>query len=350
MTEAAFASTRPQLMLDGEPRPDLEQALGAMVVNLPLAGSAHAELQLSNWGVPEGGRAPDFVLDDIALGDHVSIAIGAGGDAVTLIEAEITAIEERYGDGAPTRVLLLQDALHRLARARHSRSFEDLSLNQVINTIAGDAGLQADVNVSALTGTWHQLNESSLAFMLRLLGRFDIAARLQDGALRARPEEADASPIRLDIQDSVLSARLIADLNHQATETRVSGFDAAHDEDTDHRVSRLDVPPHGDTAAGLLAQLGWPGPDIVPQPFARSAAEAEAWARAHFSRQAGRFVQGELRCQGEPGLRSGREVELEGVSPRLRGLYRIVHCVHRFDNTAGFETHLRVNRADWGGR
>ena len=100
-------------------------------------------------------------------------------------------------------------------------------------------------------------------------------------------------------------------------------------------------------AAATLAQLGWPGEEVVPHPFARSQAEADAYAGAHFRRMAKRFVQGDIVCQGEPSLKSGRDIELSGVSPRLRGTYQIVHCSHRFDSQNGYETHLKVNKADW---
>ena len=86
---------------------------------------------------------------------------------------------------------------------------------------------------------------------------------------------------------------------------------------------------------------------MVPQPFARSQGEADAFAEGHFHRLAKRFIYGDLICLGEPALASGREIRLSGVSGRLRGRYQIVHCAHRFDSTSGYETHLKVNRPDW---
>jgi hypothetical protein len=74
---------------------------------------------------------------------------------------------------------------------------------------------------------------------------------------------------------------------------------------------------------------------------------ADGFAKGHFNRLAKRFISGDIRCQGEPSLRSGREIELSGVSERMAGSYRVVHCVHRFDNASGYETHLKVNRAGW---
>lgn len=342
----AFASTRPGLRVDGEDRADLRDALTAMLVNLPLNGMGHAELELSRVGREDGGADAGYLFQDLEPGARVEILVGESSPQ-TLFDGEVTGIEERYGDGAPRLLLLLQDRLHRLARQRHSRAFEDQTPDQIVQAIAEQAGLDSDASVSSVSGTYHQLNESDLAFLFRLLGRFDIALRLEQGRLRARAEAADPQPVNLDAQDSALRVRLLADLNHQPTRTRVLGYNANTDEAVDGDADALASPPRGSTAADLLQELGWPGEETVPQPFARSSGEADDFARSHFQRQARRFVSGDIRCLGEPGLRSGRQVELSGVSPRLRGTYQVVHCVHRFDGSNGYETHLKVNRPDW---
>ncbi|MCD9460627.1 hypothetical protein LU351_16600 [Marinibactrum halimedae] len=318
-----------------------------MVVNLPLSGCAHAELTLSNWGRPEGEDDPDFTLADLSLGTEVEILMGEEDDT-SLFIGDITAIEEQYGEGAPTLALLLQDGLHKLARTRGSRAFEDMSPNDVISAVASDAGLTPDVNVSTLTSHWHQLNESHLAFLLRLLARFDIALRLENGQLRAKPEQEDPEPVQVDADDNALKIKLLVDVNHQPTLTTVSGFNVADNEETNYEAEQIEPAPAATSAAHQLHELQWGSDESVPHPFARSNAEAEAYAKAHFHRQAKRFVQGSVVCQGEALLHSGREVEITGVSRRLAGRYQVVHCTHRFDNDTGFETHLKVNRADWG--
>lgn len=345
MTEA-YVSARPRFKVAGRDRPEMEEAVSSVVVNLPLSGMAHAELVLTNWGLSEGQTEPDFQFQDIALGAAVEVSMGQD-DPVTVFSGEVTGVEERYGEGAPRLVLLLQDPLHRLARRRTSRVFEERSADQVVQAIASDANLPTDVNVSTVTGTYHQVNESDYAFLQRLLARFDVPFRLQSGRLRARPEEEDARPLALNAQDDVLRLRLLADLNHQQTSACVMGFNAGADQAVHGTASALQPAPGGSTASDTLTQLGWAGDDVIPQPFPQSQGEAEAFARAHFSGRARRFLSGDLRLPGEAGLQSGREIELEGVSPRLRGRYRVVNCMHRFDLRNGYETHLRVARPDW---
>lgn len=344
----AVISTRPRLTVDGENRRDLAEAVTAVVVNRPLSGCGHAELVVGNFGRGEDGGRPGFLFQDVDLGRRIDIRFGSA-DSTPVFSGEVTGLEERYGDGAPRLHLLLQDPLHRLARTRRSRVFEDLSATDVVRQVASDAGLESDVNVPGGTATWHQLNESDLAFLLRLAGRFNIAVRLDGEQLRARPESPDAEPVRLDAQDSVLQVRLVMDLNHQPRRSRVLGLNVARDNTLSADVDRFGPGAEGETAASVLGETGWDGEEIVPRPVPRTQVEADALAQAHFDRSARQFVSGELRCIGEPALTSGREVELGGVSRRLAGTYRVVHCVHRFDGVSGFESHLRVQRADRGG-
>jgi phage protein D len=341
-----LVSVRPRLRIDGADWASLGVAASALSVHLPANGMASAELRVINWHPAEGGGQPDFAFQDLRLGSRLEILLGESADNA-VFSGDITAFEERYGDGAPQLVILAEDALHKLARARASRVFENKGLADVVREIAGDAGLQADANIDAGTADWLQHNESHLAFLLRVLGPHDIPLRIQDGRLRARPEEADANPLRLDAGSNAQRVRIIADLNRQAREVLAEGYNLGADSGANGSTSSLSPSPAGRSAAATLADLGWEGRSPRPHPFARSQAEAESLAAGAFRRDARRFLHGEIVCTGTPELSCGREVELAGVSPRLAGRYRIADCWHHFDNAQGLTTRLRVERPDW---
>lgn len=345
-SDAAVISARPRVRIAGRDRPGLDDALLGVQVGLPLAGMARAELRVVNWG-RGGGDRPDFRFNDIGLGQPIEIRLGEQAE-VADFSGEITAIEERYGGGAPQIVLLAEDPLHRLARRRRSRALEDQDLASVIGEIAADASLETDLALPDHTGTWHQLNESDLAFLLRLTAPLDLAPRLQDGRLRVRDEEPDRSPVLLDPSNNLERARLIADLNRQPKVMRSRGWNLGADDAIDAEADGLSPPPDGRTAADLLDELGWDGEADLPHPAPLSRAEAEALAAGGFRRRARTFVHGELHCRGLAGLRSGREVALIGVSPRLTGRWLVMDCSHRFDSAAGFITRLKVARGHWG--
>ena len=347
-TDNAFVSVRPQINIAGTENSDLAQALTAMEINLPLTGVAHAEITVSNWIATAESADFDYGFESIGLGESIEVLIADGnGGMQRLFKGEVTALEERYGEGAPQLSILAQDKLHRLTRTRNNRVFEEQSLDDVISTLASGAGLTADANLSSVVATYHQLNESDMAFLIRVTGNLDVAARLENDYLRVKPEETDANPIALNAQDSALKICLIADLNHQPISVMVKGYNLDNDEEVTEQCDALGLIARDKSAAATLKDLGWDGEEIVPQPYPRSQGEAEAFAKGHFNRAAKRFIRGDIQAIGEPRLSSGREIELSGVSPRFSGRYHIVNCVHHFTNTSGFETHLKINKADW---
>lgn len=345
-TERPTISARPRVRIAGESRPAMGEALLAAQIRLPLAGMANAELRLLNWGTDmEGGRA-DFQFGDIRLGTTIEIRMGEQSDTPDF-SGEVTAIEERYGEGAPQIVLLAEDLLHRMARRRSSRVFEDQRIEDVTRSIAGEASLDCDLSLPDHSGTWHQLNESDLALLLRLTAPLDIYPRIQNGRLRVRDEEPDRYPQALDPGDNLTHARLIADLNRQPATVTVRGHNLAVDADIEAASDTISPAPQGTTAADLLGELGWDGDLVRPHPAPSTQAEADAQAERRLRRRARRFVHGELVFPGIPGLHSGREVELTGVSARFTGRYLVVDCGHRFDSGEGYRTRLKVSRADW---
>jgi phage protein D len=345
MDDQPLINARPDVFVDGESRPDLAAQMDSLMIQLPWHGCASAELSATNWGLTDDGSLPAYLFGEIGMGARVRIA--HGNPSVTLFEGEVTGIEEEYGESAPGLTLLLQDRLHHLGRRRQSQCYEDRNPDDLLRTLGSDAGLEANVAVSGLTTSWHQLNESDLAFALRLCQRFDIGLRMDQGALRAMPEEPDPEPVILGPGNGALSIRILADLNHQYQSSEVTGFNPNTAESVDASENQPGRSVAGRTARDTLSELGWESSDTLPHPLARSQSEANAYASAGFQRQARKFLRGDLTCMGESGLKPGREIRLEEVSPRLRGVWQVGLCRHVFNNRNGFRTHAKIHRAHW---
>jgi phage protein D len=343
-TDLPLLNTRPRLRVDGQDRANLGEAVLALSLHLPRSGMAAAELRLLNWSGASG--TPDFLFQDLRHGQRLDILLGEDATDPAFSGA-ITAIEERYGHGAPQIVLLAEDALHLLARRRDNRAFEDMGLGDVVQQVARGAGLAADVAVPGGSATWLQNNESDLAFLQRQLGPLDIAVRLQGGQLRVRDEETDPHPVALHGGSNATQIRLVADLARQPVRVSSLGLDLDAAADTSGDSSALSPAPAGPSAAALLDRLSWPGGSTPPHPFSQQQGQADALAERRFRAAAQRFVHGDIVCIGTPELRSGRQVELSEVSARLAGRYRVDDCLHLFDSAQGLRTRLRVSRPDW---
>ena len=341
----SFVNTRPRIKVGGQEKAAMAEAILTLDVVMPGEGMDTAELRLVNWGSSSGSES-SYLFEDVNLGDDLEIEMG-GETKQRVFKGQITGFEENYGEGAPHLVLLAEDALHKLARYRRSRVFESVSVDSLISSLAGDAGLATDVNASSLVRTFHQLNESDLALIRRVLAPFNIVPRLVDGnTLRAKPPEPVSSPPEINPAEGGVRIRIMADLNRRASEVKVAGYDPHNGQAVSGQAQDLRPSASGTTAGGLLGQTGWEGTMYLPIPFASVQSEADAYAQAGFNRRNSGFVHGDITCEGDPSLAAGGQISLAGVADRLRGTYGITHCVHHYDLSRGYETFLRVARPD----
>lgn len=338
----SLVAAKPSIKVNGQEKADMQSALLYMRVNLPFSGMSHAELRLVNWGTTDESAESTYAFQQLHHGDAVEILVNNN----TIFSGEITAIEELYGQGAPRMVLLMEDKLHRLAKQRNSRMFESISVNDLVQTVLSDAGLNGDIQVSSDTGVWHQLNETNLGFLQRILWPYEIALRHQNNTVRVKAEEDDNQPIAVHTQSGVTSLRVIADLNRQYIAANIKGFNLDAGEET-NAFSDESPAGEGQDSKSLLNQLGWGSEDCLTFPFSRNQSEANAWAAAAFRKKSGEFLQGDLLVSGDSTLCTGKQINLSGASSRLNGKYRIVQAQHLFDMSNGYQTRLKITRGRW---
>ena len=343
---STFQNVRPVVHVNGELKPLFESTVQEVTLKMPALGMASAEIRVGNWG-NVADRGLGYLFEDLGLGDTLELTFGAAEEA--LFSGQVSGLEERYGEGAPQLVVLAEDGLRRLAQRRMSRTFEEQSVDDVVSTLASDNDLQADVEASSEACSLHQLNETDLAFLRRLLARYGIQPRVESGRLVAKPGQAAPEPVPLDANDTIKQARIVADLSRQTGKAIVRGHNPASGEDVEAEAERPSSEPEGTAAADLIGQVGWAEEETFDRPFPLSQDSADAFAKSAFDRRAERFLYGDLLCEGNPAIRVGGEVELSGVSDRLAGKYRVTECVHRFSCEDGYETLAKVEKADWQG-
>jgi phage protein D len=139
-----------------------------------------------------------------------------------------------------------------------------------------------------------------------------------------------------------------ADLAHQRTAVKVSGYDA--------NGRRSITEEAGSSALAAEAAGGQTGPSVLQRAFgARTSfrvldvplvsTEARDWAKAEMLRRGRGFVTVEGVTRGSPTLLVGGTVKLERVGPPFDGDdYRVIEMRHTYDLTQGYRTHFRAER------
>ncbi|MFL5496211.1 MAG: phage late control D family protein [Gemmatimonadales bacterium] len=345
-TAATVGSLRPTIVIEGQQHPKTRELLVGLEMLEHEGGMSQAELRFTNVA-SRGHGAAAFAFEDgaiLKLGAALTLYAGDADGPFEIFRGTVTGLEAHYSlKGSPELVVLAEDALQRARLARRTKIYESISIAELAEALARLCGLKPVVTgFSEKIGPEVQLNESDLAFLRRLVRRYD-------GDLQAVGEELHVSPrgevhrqtVALRMFEGLHSVRALADLSHQVTSVSLAGWDAA-------KGSRISV-----TSSGAVAGpgQGLTGPGALGQtPFgsrahhlghleARDETEARAAADAAFDARARRFVTLEATAVGDPVIRVGTHVAIAGLGPRFDNTYYVVEARHRFGRRAsGYRT------------
>ncbi|MCG8459190.1 MAG: hypothetical protein MI919_23180 [Holophagales bacterium] len=347
---SALYPARPSFALDGTDDPDLAQGLLSLSVEETTDGLFRCEACFGNWGSTSGD--PGFLYFDrrvLDFGKSLSVEMGADATAGKVFEGRIMALEGRFPDDRPPELMVLaEDRFQDLRMTRRSRTFEDMSDSEVIEEIAGEHGLEPEVDVDGPTyAVLTQVNQSDLAFLRERARAVDAELWLEGSTLHAQARSRrERGEVTLTYGQGLRQLSVCADLAHQRTRLRVGGWDVAAKEalspeaDGSLLVGELEGPSGADVLGQALGERGEQVVHLVPL----GSEEAEALAAACYRRLSRRFLVGHGLADGDSRLRVGAKVRLQGLGPLFDGPYYVCEVRHTFDAKAGLRTHFQVER------
>ena len=354
LSELALYVARPTLRLDGAENDRASGLLIAMDMVERVEGLSTLELRFTNVAA-DGVGGSDFAFEDEAalkLGTRIGVYAGDEFGPTEIFSGRVTALEAEFSEeGAPTLVALADDQLQGARMKRRTRTYDDQSIADIARSMAQDLGLTPTITgFSEPVGVQVQLNESDLAFLRRLLARYDGDLQVVGDELHVSPRaEVQRGTVELALRSQLRRARVLADLAHQVNEVTVTGWDSAQGQRISGRSTGRDTGPgRGRSGADLLSETLGRRSHQLAHLLAADAGEADAMAAAAFDERRRRFVTVNGTSEGNPAIRVGTHVTLSGLGPRFSNTYYVVGCRHRFDLQRGYETDFTAECAFLG--
>jgi uncharacterized protein involved in type VI secretion and phage assembly len=327
-----------------------EKRLDGVVITAdgrPLPADLYGNLQLVR--VEESVQLPDyfsihfddphfelFDKDQFTLGTRVEIAFRAEGDPVVVTSGEITAVSMEPGRGGRHELVLTGlDLTHRMARAPKSRSFQSVTDGDVASRIAGEYGLEPDVDS---TGEVHeyllQVAETDYAFLRRRAARigFDFWIAEKTFHFKKGPRATGSPPpLRWGANLKGFSVRFAS--GERCDEVQVRGWDPLAKRAIVGRATEgelgTDAPAGDELNAAAQRAFGRTQRMAGYFPVADQA-QADALAQAFLLRASGTEVVLRGEAAGDPLLAAGAMAKVENVGTRLAGNYRITSVEHLY--------------------
>jgi phage protein D len=348
-------NARPTLRVNGQQDDRIDAQVVEMLLREQVGGLSSLEVKLidsvSGMGVEQYGFSDERALK---LGAEIRLYTGTVTGPQEIFRGRVSALEVDFSPQTPPMfVVLAEDALQKARRTRRSATYIDMSPADVVRHVAQNLGLIVNVRdgLDTPTGHWVQMNESDLAFLRRLLDRFDADLQMVGDTLQVGPRAREGRG-RLDLVhgDNLIRLRATADLADVAPSVRVAGWDAQQGRASDSTVTDGTLGPgSGRAGKDLVTQAIDAGPvELVGTQGHMTGQEAEAMARAQFGQRSRHFVRAVGTAQGDPRLRVGTWVNLLGINPLLSTTCTVIEAVHRFDQTSGYTTDFVAEGAYMG--
>lgn len=358
MTSPYLASTSPVFAVGGQVKGELARDLVRLEIEETTSGLKQLDARFfAGGGDADPGTGRLQYVDGAVLdfGATLRVSIGPPDTERVVFEGRISTLEASFGDGqAPQVRVLAEDVLMDLRMTRRSKTYEQMSDADIARAIAQEHSLRDDVAADGPTyDLVQQLNQSDLAFLrdrARLLGA---ELWIDDGTLHmATRANRTTTSVTLVQGNQLIEASVRADLAHQRTEVRVTGYDAGRREPIDETA--------GSEVVDAEITGGRSGPAVLRDAFgertshiARHAplngGEASAWARAEMLRRSRGFVSVRATTSGTPDLVVGSRVRLERISAPFEGDgYYVTAVRHTFDLASAHKTHFLAERPTIG--
>jgi phage protein D len=357
VTELLYASHAPAFEVDGELQRSLARDLLRLEVEETTEGLKTLRARLVNVGPRAGEDEGLLYLDGDVLdfGKELVVSLGPEGEERIVFKGRISALEAVFVESSePELWVYAEDALMKLRMTRRSKTYERMSDAEIAAAIAAEHGLTPETQADGPTyDVVQQADQSDLAF-LRERARLIAAELWADGdtlCFKTR-QHRTGTELTLVRGNELIEARVRADLAHQRTKVRVSGYDAAERAVIDEEAGEeavLGETSGGRTGVAILRQALGERATRLSRLAPLTGPEAQAWAKAELLRRARAFATIVGATSGTPDLVVGSRLTLERVGPPFEGSgWYATRVRHVYDLENGHRTHFEAERPTVG--
>jgi phage protein D len=287
-------------------------------------------------------------------GNGLVVKLGYGNELEPMFDGEITTISPNFPEaGTPTVRIEGYTRMHRLRGSPKTRTFLGMTDREIAQKVASELQLQLDADDPGVTHPYViQFNQTDFAFLLERAQRVRYALQIEGRKLCFKKGGEAAQQTLTLVYGAALASSLesgelhpLRSFNPTMNTLRpvdhviVRGHDAKTREPIEARAGARDADASlGGTRKGPAVTAGAFGAReqiVVDRPVA-SQSEADALARAIYTKRALEFVTGSGTALGLPELKAGRVVRLLGLG-RFSGRYYVTQSTHTI-GASGYTT------------
>jgi phage protein D len=331
-----------EVKLDGSP---LEPAVAAQIlearVDQHLRLPDRCSLRITDPGLELIDRA------SFPLGGALVVSFTGPDDnsAETLFDGQVASLEPDFAQNEAVLVVRAYDRSHRLNRTRRTAAYQQMSYADIARQIAASGGLSGGTidGTGAATPFVQQSNETDWEFLWRLADEVGFEVKVEGRRLHFRRAGGPSGgrPLDLTWGEALLAFRPRVTAVHQVDEVTVRGWDPATKQPIEATARPEPSASIGVERSQAASAFGG-GEFVVADRPIHTAAQATALARSVAGQLGETFVEAEGTATGDPSLRAGTKIQVDGVGARFGGTYTISVATHVLRTGSGYVTRFAV--------
>ncbi|MGH2969514.1 MAG: VgrG-related protein [Solirubrobacteraceae bacterium] len=285
----------------------------------------------------------------LQIGRELEILLAAAGSIspAPVFKGEIVSHEPEFDEEGCTIVVRAYDKSHRLQRGKKVRTFQQMSASDMVKRITEEAGLTGTAEpTNEIHEFFQQSDETDRDFIRRFERRYDFEFVMEDGSYRFRSAKKDTGAVTLKYGDgtSLLNFRPRVSSVQQAATVVVRGWDPAQ---------KQEIVGQGVNGTAAPTEIGAKRPSVVnsfgvasvlvADRTVETRGEADKLAQASLDRAAAAFVEAEGKAYGNPDIKAGKLVKLEGLGARFSGQYKVTAATHVLRGAGSYFTLFQIS-------
>jgi len=292
-------------------------------------------------------------IDDstIAPGKAIEIhtkATPEKSQARPIFDGEFVELEPQFEQGTHHLIVRAFDRLHRLGRGRFVRSFQNVSDSDVVQKLAQEVGLQADVEPTKQIYPYlFQNNQTNIEFLHERAAALGYVLYAEGKKLCFKPLKQDDQAIELQWAAGLTEFRPRLTTIAQFNKVSSRGWDPQNKKeivsDVDQAQGMRDIGQQkqgGDIAKNAF---NIEAADLVSSHPIRTQGVADSVAKAVANRHQERFIEAEGTCGGNPAVVAGASLKSGAAGDQFSGTYLVTSAVHLYSANHGYTTHFGIS-------
>ena len=279
----------------------------------------------------------------LAAADHDEKASAAR--PVRVFTGEITSVEPMFTTTGKVQVCVrAYDRLHRLTHAKRCRSFEQITLEDIVRKIAQENQLSVRIGEASLKSmlfeSFFQYNQNDWEFLLMVARMVSAQVYIEGQVLYIQPLNYERAPVPLALTwgKDLSSFEPRVSVNGLIAGSSATGWNPSAKRPltgkavTAMESTSLPLPGLGEESVGamVLKSVFSSTDDYEASQPLVTVGQASMLANAAMSWSESDYVRANGYCQkGNPNIQVGRKAQIKNIGARFSGSYYITKAVHQ---------------------